>query len=536
MIPQSHTLGIQRPPKDPLDPLIVIASNRGPFTFTEQPDETFAVERGAGGLVTALSALAQNHDVLWVAAALTPGDHLWAQSHNGTMQTVQDMKLQLIRPDSQRYEQYYNTISNPLLWFIQHQLWDTPRNPLITRSTWDAWENGYLAINQQFADTIAETVAGSERPVIIFPQDYHLYLLPHFLRQRLGDRVQIQPFIHIPWPGPDAWRMLPESMRTTLLTSLLMADRVGFQTQSDAFNFVQTCRFYVPNAHSHGSRNSIEYNGRVVEAKAYPISIEVDRVRELLEDSETRMFKSQIVNFADNRQLILRTDRIEPSKNILRGLLAYRTLLENHPEHQGQVQMLALLVPSRMEVDEYQNYLREIMAEAGMINADYGDGFWEPVRIIMGDNYRRALAALQLYDVLLVNPIADGMNLVAKEGALVNQHDGVLVLSEYAGVYYELGEHALVVSPFDIYSTAESLHQALTMITDERRQRSEAMRQLVEGGGTKQWFANQVQDALTAFSSQAKKASTPATPAASKSAVSSTAAGTPSDSTPKPSA
>ena len=535
MIPQTGVSSIH-PSNDPSTPLIVIASNRGPFTFTEQADSTFSIKRGAGGLVTALSALAQNHDVLWVAAALTPDDHHWARQQGATVQTVEDMKLRLIQPAAASYEQYYNTISNPLLWFIQHQLWDTPRNPVITQDTWDAWENGYLAINRQFADTIADTVEGSDRPVIVFPQDYHLYLMPHFLRERLGEQVQIQPFIHIPWPGPDAWRMLPELMRTTILTSLLAADRVGFQTRSDAFNFVQTCRFYIQHAHSRGSRDSIDYQGRVVEAKTYPISIEVDRVRELLEDPETRMFKSQIVNFADNRQLILRTDRVEPSKNILRGLLAYRALLERYPEHRGQVQMLALLVPSRMEVDEYQHYLREIMAEAGMINADYGSGFWEPVRIIIGDNYQRALAALQLYDVLLVNPIADGMNLVAKEGALVNQHDGVLVLSEYAGVYYELGEHALVVSPFDIYSTAEALHEALTMPTDERRKRSEAMRQYVELGGTKQWFANQVQDALDAFTSHDKKASTPGTPAASKSAVSSTAAGTPSDSTPTPSA
>ena len=158
--------------------------------------------------------------------------------------------------------------------------------------------------------------------------------------------------------------------------------------------------------------------------------------------------------------MILRVDRIEPSKNILRGLEAYRTLLEMHPEHRGKVQMMALLVPSRMEVDEYQDYLREIMSEAGMINANFSTPYWEPVRIMVGDNYDRAIAAMQLYDVLLVNPLADGMNLVAKEGVLVNQKDGVLVLSEDAGAFYELGEHALTVSPFDVYGTAKALHQA----------------------------------------------------------------------------
>src|SRR5690606_4977053 len=203
-----------------------------------------------------------------------------------------------------------------------------------------------------------------------------------------------------------------------------------------------------------------------------------------------------------------------------------------YPEHRGRVQMLALLVPSRMEVDEYQNYLRDIMAEAGMINAKYSDELWEPVRIIVGHNYHRAIAAMQLYDVLLVNPVADGMNLVAKEGALVNQKDGVLVLSEHAGAFYELGDEALAVSPFDIHSTAEALHQALTMPVEERHRRAEALRQKVRGADVRRWFYAQLEDALRASSSQARNASTPDTPSATRSAASLTSEGVPTDSTP----
>ena len=173
--------------------------------------------------------------------------------------------------------------------------------------------------------------------------------------------------------------------------------------------------------------------------------------------------------------------------------------------------MMALLVPSRMEVDEYQDYLRDIMSEAGMINANYSTPYWEPVRIVVGDNYERAIAAMQLYDVLLVNPLADGMNLVAKEGALVNQEDGVLVLSENAGVFYELGEQALTVSPFDIFGTANALHQALTMLPEEKRKRAEALRALVKKADIRRWFYDQVDDAVRAFESQSKNDSTPAT-------------------------
>jgi trehalose 6-phosphate synthase len=213
----------------------------------------------------------------------------------------------------------------------------------------------------------------------------------------------------------------------------------------------------------------------------------------------------------------------------LRGLEAYSTLLEKYPKHRGKVQMLALLVPSRLVVEEYEDYLREIMAEAGLINAKYSTPFWEPVRIVLGDNYPRAIAAMQIYDVLLVNPIADGMNLVAKEGVLVNDKDGVLILSEYAGAFYELGNHALTVSPFDVYGTAEAMHTALTMSQEERHSRASTLRDIVTQADVREWFAAQVEDALRMLNSQANKASTSSTPEEVKSAVAATSSGASSD-------
>lgn len=479
-----------------MNPLIVIVSNRGPFSFTKKKDGTYSHTRGAGGLVTALGALAEQHEVLWVAAAMSQTDRAWAKDHAGSAQDIEGVQLRLIRPEKAAYDRYYNTISNPLLWFLQHQLWDAPRAPSITREIWQAWDKGYAPINRQFAETVWDCIKDSDRPVIVLPQDYHLYLFPDALRQLAGDRVQIQPFIHIPWPGPDAWTVLPPTMRERMIKSLLKSNRIGFQTRKDAFNFVQTCRFFLEGAHSKGSRDTIEYDGRSVRAMAYPISIDVGQVENLLEEPQTHLLKSQFINFVADRQLILRVDRIEPSKNILRGLEAYRTLLEVYPEHRGKVQMLALLVPSRMEVHEYQDYLREIMAAAGMINAEFSEAFWEPVRIVVGENYPRALAAMQLYDLLLVNSIADGMNLVAKEGALVNRKNGVIVLSENVGAAYELGNYTLQVSPFDIYGTTEALHQALTMSAAEREERACALRKIVQEADIRRWFSNQVEDAL----------------------------------------
>jgi trehalose 6-phosphate synthase len=514
-------------------PLVVIVSNRGPFSFKRKDDGSFDSVRGQGGLVTALAGLMAHYEVLWVAAALSDDDRAWAIAHNDQPQNIDGTLLQLVRTDPERYDQYYNVIANPLLWFAQHQLWDTPRKPDVDRSVWDAWREGYIAINRQMADAVAETLKDIKRPVIIFPQDYQLYMVPHFLRKALGFGVQIQPFVHIPWPGPDAWRLLPSEMREALLRSMLASDRVGFQTRRDAFNFVQCCRFYLPDAHSYGSRDTIEYHGRSIKASAYPISIDVEKVEAIAEEPQTRLLKARLLNYSGDSKVILRVDRIEPSKNILRGLQAFRALLENHPEHQGKVNMLMLLVPSRMEVDEYQSYLQEVMAEAGMINAEYSDAFWEPVRIIVGDNYHRAIAAFQFYDILLVNPIADGMNLVAKEGALVNQHDGVILLSEHAGAFYELGDHALVVSPFDIYSTSEAMHRALTMPVEERHRRAEALRNQVKGAGVKEWFTTQLADALRALNSQERKDSTSETPQTRKSDASRTDSGVSSESTPR---
>ncbi|MCP5419866.1 MAG: trehalose-6-phosphate synthase [Gammaproteobacteria bacterium] len=485
-------------PADLREPLIVIASNRGPYSFKRNEDGQYNVQRGAGGLVTALAALAERHQVLWVAAALSEDDRAWVQQRDRSPQNVEGILLQLFEPDKVAYDKFYNQIANPLLWFIQHQLWDTPRYPSIDGDTWDAWHNGYVAINRQFADAIVASVKASsdKRPVLILPQDYQLYLVPQLVREQLGEQVQIQPFCHIPWPGPDAWRILPAEMRDQLLHGLLASDRVGFQTRKDAFNFVQTCRFYLPDAHSRGSRSTIHYQDRNIEAKAYPISVDVEKVESIAEEMETRLFKNQLINSIGDSRLILRTDRVEPSKNILRSLQAFRLLLERYPEHRGKVKMLTLLVPSRMEVGEYITYLKEITAEASLIDADFSDGFWEPVRLIFGDNYHRAIAAMQLYDVLMVNPLADGMNLVAKEGVLVNQRDGVLLLSEYAGAFYELGDQAMTVSPFDIHSTAEILHQALTMPAEEKSRRAEALRSQVRHASVKLWFKTQVDDAL----------------------------------------
>lgn len=369
---------------------------------------------------------------------------------------------------------------------------------MIDRTTWRAWEDGYVVVNRLFAEAIARQVRAASRPTLVMLQDYHLYLAPQFLRagMRPRERPTLLHFIHIPWPGPEYWRILPPTMRQSILEGLCAVDVLGFQTEDDALNFIRTCETHLPRASVNFKRGRVWYRNHATHVRDFPISIDVQALRQLAESPEVARFRSEIEDVTGDRQLIVRVDRSEPSKNIIRGFQAFEEMLELHPEHRERVKFLAILVPSRLGVDVYQDYLDELMAAAGRVNASYGDSEWEPVRLVVGENYPRAVAALQLYDVLLVNAIADGMNLVAKEGPIVNQRDGVLILSERAGARQQLESAATVISPCDVYATAEALHQALSMPPEKRRERADRLRWLIERADITDWLCRQL-DSVT---------------------------------------
>jgi trehalose 6-phosphate synthase len=374
-------------------------------------------------------------------------------------------------------------------------MWDFVQAPNIDYTTWEAWNQGYLQINQLFADAIAREIFNTDKPALVMFQDYHLYLAPYLLRSRLRKRRKytLLHFVHIPWPGPEDWGFLPKKIREAILEGLCAVDLLGFQTQADGLNFIRTVESLLPGARVNYRQGRVWYRNHATHIRDFPISIDIHALRELAKSDEVREYREQINNYMKDRQLIARVDRSEPSKNIVRGFQAYGELLEKYPEHRNKVHFLALLVPSRMAVEEYKSYLDEIMAAAGRINANYGTSEWEPVRVVVGENYPRAVAALQLYKVLLVNPIADGMNLVAKEGPVVNECDGVMILSERAGAAQQLAPGALVISPIDIYATTEALHQALNMNDEERRERAARLRYLVEMEDIQTWLCWQLQ-------------------------------------------
>jgi trehalose 6-phosphate synthase len=484
-------------PNDKQQRPIIIASNRGPVSLNQTDTGEYEIQRGSGGMVTALTGLARLIDATWISCAINEADTEWSEGDIPLTENGDTLYVKFLTPDAAAYDGYYNVIANPLLWFLQHSMWDVPRAPVINRATWQAWENGYVTVNQDFAREIANQVERNSSPVLIMLQDYHLYLAPRYLRDIVSRKdFTIMHFIHIPWPGPEYWSILPPGMRQTILDGLCAVDLLGFQTREDALNFMRTCETHLPKASIKYKQGNIWYRNHATHVRDFPISIDVEALKDIAASEEVSNYYSEIQVFLGERRLILRIDRIEPSKNIIRGFQAFEEMLDLYPEHRDQVVFMAYLVPSRMEVEEYKNYLDELMGAAGRINALYGSSEWEPVRLLVGENYPRAVAALQQYDVLLVNAIADGMNLVAKEGPIVNQRNGVLILSERAGAREQLESGAIVISPCDVYATAEAMHQALKMPLENRVQFAERLRWIIEREDINAWLTHQF-EALT---------------------------------------
>jgi len=482
---------------------LVIVSNRGPYMVQRDENGAVQYQRNGGGLVTALLGLAKRVRSTWIACSANAEDAIWCEGEIPLESGDGSLYMRFVSPPQDVFDAYYQVIANPLLWFLQHSMWDYANAPTFTRGTWQAWNDGYARVNEMIADAVVDQVRRNPRPSLVMLQDYHLYLAPAMIRRKLFNRgrILLTQFIHIPWPGPEDWGLLPGKMREAVLSGLCAVDLLGFQTRDDAMNFIRTCESLLPGAHVNYRKGHVTLHNHVTLVRDFPISIDVDALHEEIKSEEARQFHEQLTELAGDRKIILRIDRTEPSKNIVRGFQAFDDMLEMHPEHLGSVQFWAIMVPSRLEVEEYQDYLNSLMAAAGGVNVKYGTSEWEPVRVLVGESYARALAAMQLYDVLLVNPIADGMNLVAKEGPAVNQKNGVLVLSERAGAHQQLGEYALVVAPCDVSATSDSLHEALMMPDDERQRRAQAMRETIEKEDIYLWLCWQLDmiDVLTKY-------------------------------------
>jgi len=470
---------------------LVVASNRGPVQFEVAEDGDVEPSRGGGGLVTALTGALSATGGLWVAAAMTDGDRLATERAPGGRIEIADddtkYQVRYLSPSAETFDRYYNVVSNRILWFVHHYLFDAPRTPRFGRWVRDAWRD-YVAVNRQFADALGE--ADGEPAFLV--QDYHLSLVPRMLRERRPDAL-VAHFSHTPFAGPDYFRILPREMGEGLLRGMLGADVLGFHSDDWAENFLLCCR-HLEGVKVDLRRRRVEVDGRTVAVRAYPIAIDAPALRRLAGTPGVRRVRRELARWRGDAKMILRVDRTELSKNILRGFLAYETLLHEHPSLRGGVRFLALLNPSRRGIPEYRSYTRECLRAAERINAELGTPEWQPVTVTVRDDLERAVAAYSMYDVLLVNPVYDGMNLVAMEGPTVNRTGGVLVLSRNAGAHEMLGRHALSVNPFDIGDTADAMLAALEMPEDERGRRAAALRRSLNANTPAKWVGSQLAD------------------------------------------
>ncbi|CAI7996968.1 Alpha,alpha-trehalose-phosphate synthase [UDP-forming] A [Geodia barretti] len=476
---------------------LILASNRGPVEHYVAPDGRAEARRGSGGIVTALNSLAQTAQFTWIASAMGEGDRLIAGSSQGSSYRSplpgHKIDLRYVVTPRRVYHKYYNVLCNPLLWFLQHYMWNPPYNPNVDASVHDAWQGGYVPVNQAFARAVVDQAQSNEMPPVVIGHDYHLYLLPEMVRQEIPDAL-IQHFIHIPWPTPRYWQMIPSYITRQICSSLVCADIVGFQTTQDRQSFLDTVEEFVPGAKVDRNQHSIQREDLTTYVKLYPLSINVGEVQRISNSPRALEHEEKLMSVRGGNTTIVRIDRAEPNKNVVRGFRAFELLLSRHPELKGKINFLAFLVPSRTHIRQYQRYMEEINQLVAKINETFGTEDWQPITTFMENNYTQAIAGMKLYDVLLVNTLMEGMNLVAKEGPVVNTRDGVLVLSETSGAFEQLAEGALPVSPTDVEGTMEALYQAINMDPEERKRRASLLAESVNREDINDWICRQLKD------------------------------------------
>jgi trehalose 6-phosphate synthase len=470
---------------------LVLVSNRGPVTYQDDG----SVKRGGGGLVTALTGLASHRDAVWIASTMTERDAEVAAEHRGRAVDIEmpgggSFKVRLVQSDPEAYDRFYNIFANPMLWFIQHYLWDLSNAPDIRRHEVEAFEFGYNVVNEDLAAAVLDEIEGAEEPVVMV-HDYHLYTLPAMVRRHRPDAF-LHHFIHIPWTQSDAWKVLPNHIREEIYSGILANDIIGLHTKQYRRNFLQCCVDLMGLDVDH-ERGVVHYEGREVWVRAYPLPIDWRATQALAERARVREFEELLLR-RRREYSILRVDRADLSKNVLRGFTAFDIFLEQHPEFHERITFTAQLMPSRTDVPEYAEYLERIEALVAVVNHRHGTPDWMPIDLKLRDDLEEAVASYKHYDVIMVNAMFDGMNLVAKEAALVNERDGVSILSENTGAHEELGEWSLSVNPFDVQELADSIHAALTMPADERRGRAEGLKSVLVERDPGDWIDEQIRD------------------------------------------
>lgn len=452
---------------------ILIASNRGPVSFASVDGELIA-SRGAGGLVTGLGPLVHGTDAKWIAAALTDGDRLAADS--GVID-AEGFKVRTLAIDPADLDLAYNIIANETLWYVYHDLYDRVRAPVIDSQWYEAW-SAFRRYNHAFADTI---VAEAEPDAIVLLQDHHLALASTRIRDERPD-VSIVHFSHTPFPTPDALRLLPELARTELLLGYMAAGSLGFHSSRWSDNFIACCR------ETLGVRPTKTF--------VSPLGPDADALAEVAASEDCAAAAAALDEIAGDKIVIARTERLELSKNLLRGFWAFDEFLAMRPDLHGKVLCVASFSPSRTDVADYTRYRVEVEAAIEEINARWSTDEWTPIHYTVENNYVAAIALLRRYDALLVNPIRDGLNLVASEGPIVNERNGIVLLSREAGVFDEMAGLAVEVHAYDITQTAQALSDALDIEEEQRIETAGDLAEVARSRNPRIWLDEQIAAAI----------------------------------------
>lgn len=452
---------------------MVILSNRGPLSFSVSGD-TIVARRGSGGLVSGLVPLLELGRATWTAAAMGDADRA-AIDRDGIVRG-EGIEARLLDIDEEVMRRYYDEISNSTLWFVHHGLYDRVRAPAFDAQWWDAWRS-YREVNEVFARSVIEHAPEGARVLV---QDYHLSLVARGARRVRGD-LSFVHFHHTPFAGPEDFAVLPPEVRAELLEGLASHDACGFHTARWEANYRDTAQRFGDAGAS-----------TVVSTFVSTLNSDLDGLRGVASGEQSRSARAELEAIAGDRVVIARVDRMELSKNIVRGFDAFDRMLELRPELRGHVVFLACCYPSRLGVADYRRYHDDVLRSVERINQRWGDQRWQPIHLFTEDDFPRSVALMQIYDVLVVNPIRDGLNLVAKEGPALNERNGSLVLSSEAGAYAELNSACDAVFPFDIEQTAHALMAAVDRDGEERVLRARSLVALVAARTPADWLADQL--------------------------------------------
>ncbi len=470
---------------------LLIVANRLPITI--QPVEHgVEVERSSGGLATGLLRPHEQSGGLWIGWSGAP-DKLTPEQRAALDRELAAQRLVNVPLTEDQVTRYYEGFSNGILWPLFHYLLD--QIPL-QGSDWDA----YVEVNQRFAEVVA---AEYRKDDLVWVHDYQLLLLPGLLRRRLPE-ARIGFFLHIPFPSEELFRTLPS--RAKLLEGILGADLVGFHTPTYLRHF-STALTDILGLTVDIDR--VQLPGREVRLGVFPMGVDSAAFEALARDPAVEAEADALRGDGSVRMLV-GVDRLDYTKGIPRRLLAYERMLQTHPELKEKVRLVQVAVPSRTGVEAYQEFRSLVDELVGRINGAFGTARWVPVHYIFRSLSRADLVALyRAADVMLVTPLRDGMNLVAKEFVASRiDGDGVLVLSEFAGAAWELPE-AIQVNPYDTEGTAEGFYRALTMDADERRARLAPLRARVQAFDVHHWVSSFL-DQLEGVSRAAARTVSPA--------------------------